>query len=128
MFADLARIRRRVMLCHRILVLAAVPFVFVNSPVYAQATGDRVTCTGTLIDVWIRPKGSWPLAVIYDAANKLTCSINRGGSGHDPLKPCDSGERCRVTGSYRKFGSEALGSVTYSIQKIETVERINAQQ
>jgi hypothetical protein len=84
------------MLYHRMSVLAAVSLVFVNTPAPAQAIGDRVTCTGTLIDVWLRPKGSWPLAVIYDATHKLTCSINREGSGHDPLKPCDSGEQSRV--------------------------------
>jgi hypothetical protein len=111
-------------MCQRAIALALVSFVFVNSAAPAQVVGDHVTCTGTLIDVWVKPKGSWPLAVIYDPANKLTCAISREGAGHDPLRPCDTGEQCRVSGSYRKFGQ---GRVTYSIQGIETVERVGGK-
>jgi hypothetical protein len=107
-------------MCYRAIALTLVSFVFLNSAAPAQVVGDHVTCTGTLIDVWLKPKGSWPLAVIYDADKQLTCAINREGSGHDPLKPCGAGEQCRVTGSYRKLGQ---GNVTYAIQRIETVER-----
>jgi hypothetical protein len=95
---------------------------------HAQKPGSRITCTGTLVDVWLTPKGSWPLAVIYDAAGKYTCSISREGAGHDPLKLCSAGERCQITGSFRKFGYETLDSVTYSIQKIDSIERLDDQR
>ena len=84
-----------------------------SHPALAQKT---VTCTGTLIDVWLKPKGEWPLAVIYDAAGGYTCTLDRTGAGHDPLRPCSAGEKCRVTGTYRTLG---IGEPkTYSIQTI----------
>jgi hypothetical protein len=48
------------------------------------AQRNTVTCTGTLIDVWLKPKGELPLAVIYDATGGYACSIDRPGEGHDP--------------------------------------------
>jgi hypothetical protein len=79
----------------------------------ALAQKNVITCTGTLIDVWLKPKAEWPLAVIYDANGGYTCSIDRTGAGHDPMRPCSAGEKCRVTGIYRKLGDQ-----TYSIQTI----------
>jgi hypothetical protein len=82
----------------------------------ASAQDKTVTCTGALVDVWIKRNAEWPLAVIYDANGKYTCSIDRSGSGHDPLRPCVAGEKCRVTGTYRVRG---IGEQkTYSIQMI----------
>jgi hypothetical protein len=86
-------------------------------PVRAQER--TVTCTGTLIDVWLKKNAEWPLAVIYDAAGNYTCSIDRGHAGHDPLRPCSAGEKCRVTGTYRILG---VGEQkTYSIQTITDI-------
>jgi hypothetical protein len=111
-----------------VLVIAAVLLVPTSCPAQVQKAEGRITCTGTLIDVWLTPKGRWPLAVIYDDAGRYTCSINRDGSGHDPLKPCAAGERCRITGSYREFGNKKLNSVTYSIQMIDSIDRVGEQQ
>jgi hypothetical protein len=108
--------------------MVVILLTFVGSSTYAQKAAGRITCTGTLIDVWLTPKGSWPLAVIYDAAGRYTCSISREGAGHDPLKPCSAGERCQINGSYRKLGYETLDSVTYSIQKIDSIERLDDQR
>jgi len=85
----------------------------VSHPAFAQKT---VTCSGTLINVWLKPKAEWPLAVIYDAAEGRTCTFDRSGAGHDPLQACSAGERCRITGTYRTLG---VGEPkTYAIQAI----------
>jgi hypothetical protein len=47
----------------------------------ALAQRNTVTCTGTLIDVWLKPRAEWPLAVIYDAAGGYTCSHRPIGRG-----------------------------------------------
>jgi hypothetical protein len=79
----------------------------------------RKDFTGALIDVWLKKNAEWPLAVIYDAAGNYTCSIDRGHAGHDPLRPCSAGEKCRVTGTYRILG---VGEQkTYSIQTITDI-------
>jgi hypothetical protein len=83
----------------------------------ASAEPNRIICTGTLVDVDLRARADWPLAVIYDAAGGYACTIERTGSGHDPLRPCSVGEQCRVVGSYRKIGQ------TYSIRAISSVAR-----
>jgi hypothetical protein len=114
---------RNAKMLRQALLITTVLLTYVGSYANAQKAADRITCAGVLIDVWLTPKGSWPLAVIYDADGKSTCSISREGAGHDPLKPCSVGERCKVTGTYRRFGYE--GSVTYSIQKIDSVGRLN---
>jgi len=76
----------------------------------------NITCTGRLIDVQTRPAG-WPLAVIYDVEAKRTCTIDRAEAEHDPMKPCNAGEQCRVSGTYRRVGN------TYSIRTIISVGR-----
>ena len=98
--------------------IAAAGLVLVACSAGAQ---DRtVTCAGTVIDVWVRNKAEWPLAVIYAATSKHTCSIDRTGSGHDPLGPCSAGEKCRVTGTYKLLG---IGDQrTYSIQTITSID------
>jgi hypothetical protein len=112
-----------------ILAIAAVLLVSASYPAaYAQETGNRITCTGTLVDVWLKPKDSWPLAVIYDEDGNYTCSIDRDNAGHDPLKPCAAGERCRITGTYRKHEGYAGANPTYSIQLFDSIERIGEQR
>ena len=86
-------------------------------PATAVAQPNRITCTGTLVDVAIRARDEWPLAVIYDADGGYTCTIDRTGAGHDPLRPCSVGEKCRVIGTFRKVGQ------TYSIRMIVSVDR-----
>lgn len=84
----------------------------------------QITCTGVLVDVWLNSKAMWPLGVIYDATNNYTCSIDRLHAGHEPLKPCNVGEQCRVTGiASRTLGYPDLGNPTYVIQQIISVER-----
>ena len=89
--------------------------LLVAGPVYAA---PQIACTGTLIDVDLRPRALWPLAVIYDEAGNYACTIDRGNSGHEPLKPCSMGEKCRVEGTYRKIGA------TCSIQIITSIDRV----
>ncbi|WP_141934682.1 hypothetical protein [Bradyrhizobium sp. UNPA324] len=97
------------------MIVGAVIFVALTD-YPARAQKNVITCTGTLIDVWLKPKADWPLAVIYDAAGGYACSIERMGAGHDPLRPCSVGKKCRVVGTYRKLG---VGEQpTYSIQTI----------
>jgi hypothetical protein len=85
------------------------------SPALAQK--NVVTCTGTLIEVDLKLRADWPLAVIYDTAGHYTCIIDRDGAGRDPLRPCNVGEKCRVVGSYsRKIGH------TYSIRTLTSVD------
>ena len=74
----------------------------------AGAQSNRITCSGILIDVDLRAGAEWPLAVIY-----------RSGSGHDPLRPCSVGEKCRIVGTFRKIGQ------TYSIKTIVSVNHLD---
>ena len=80
---------------------------------FAQSD-ESVTCTGKLTDIQARTKG-WPLAVIYDADARRTCTIDRAEAEQDPMKPCSAGERCRVNGTYRRVGN------IYSIRTIISV-------
>jgi hypothetical protein len=82
-----------------------------------------VTCTGTLIDVLLKPKAEWPLAVIYDANGGYTCSIDRTGARHDPMRPCSAGKMCRVTGIYQKFRDQ-----TYAIETIINLNNFSDEQ
>ena len=60
-----------------LLTMAAALSISAICPLYAQEKGNRVTCTGTLVDVWLKPRDPWPLAVIYDEIYKYTCAIDR---------------------------------------------------
>jgi len=82
---------------------------------FAQ-TDESVTCIGKLMDIQTRTKG-WPLAVIYDADARRTCTVDRAEFEQDPMKPCGAGERCRISGTYRRVGN------TYSINTIISVDR-----
>ena len=84
------------------LIAASVP---------AQAKEPTIKCAGLLVDVDLKPNAS-PLAVIYDEEQHRVCTIDRTGSGHDPLKHCLSGTLCWVRGTYQKVGN------TYSIRTI----------
>src|SRR5215475_8434610 len=91
--------------------------LFALSPgAFAQQSDESVTCTGKLMDIQTRAKG-WPLAVVYDADARRTCTIDRADAEQDPMKPCSAGEICRVNGTYRKVGN------TYSILTIISVDR-----
>lgn len=81
-------------------------------PAVSQVKGDRVTCTGMLINVSLDRKADFPIAIIYDAEGDYTCLIDRGRAGHDPLKPCHQGADCRFIGTSKK----QIGN-TYFIDK-----------
>ena len=87
-----------------------------QSGAFAQQSEESVTCTGKLMDIQTRTKG-WPLAVVYDANARRTCTIDRAEAEQDPMKPCSAGEICRVNGTYRRVGN------TYSILTIISVDR-----
>jgi hypothetical protein len=91
----------------------------------ANAQGNRVICTGVLINVYVKPhinaQHDWPLAIIYDVSGDYTCTIDRSGSGHDPLQPCSAGEKCRVVGTFeRKIKGEY--AKTYLINTLISVD------
>ena len=74
--------------------------------VEAGSKGDDITCSGTLIDVDVKPGAVWPLAVVYDIEGRRACVIDRLNAGHDPLRgACNVGEGCTVSGIIgRKIG------------------------
>jgi hypothetical protein len=96
----------------------AIVFAFLLAllSVPATAQSDRITCTGILTEAETRTS-AWPLGIIHDAGGHYMCTIDRTASGHDPLKPCSVGNKCRLIGTFRKVGQ------TYSIQAIISVDR-----
>jgi hypothetical protein len=92
-----------------------VMLLILSYPAVAQSD-ESITCTGKLINIQTRTKG-WPLAVIYDADARRTCTVDRAEAEQDPMKPCSAGERCRISGTYRRVGN------TYSIHTIISVDR-----
>jgi hypothetical protein len=97
-------------------VVTAMMLVGLSPGAFAQQSDESVTCTGKLIDIQTRSKGL-PLAVVYDADARRTCTIDRADAKQDPMKPCNVGEICRVNGTYRRVGN------TYSILTIISVDR-----
>jgi len=95
--------------------LVLIMLLALSHGAFAQSD-ESVTCTGKLIDIQARTIGR-PLAVIYDADARRTCTIDRAEAEQDPIKPCSAGERCRVSGTYRRVGN------TYSIHTIISVDR-----
>ena len=94
---------------------------------YAQRKPDRtITCTGLTIDVGLRPN-AWALAVIYDAAGGYTCTIDRAGAGHDPMRPCSAGEKCRLVGIYSRKIDTGY-STTYVIDRINSLDTIEERR
>jgi hypothetical protein len=85
----------------------------------AGAQLNRITCTGIHIDVDVRTRAEWPLTVIWDTDGHYACTVDREGSGHDPLRPCSVGEKCRIVGTFRKVGQ------TYSIRTIVSVDHFD---
>jgi hypothetical protein len=67
--------------------------------------GEIVTCTGKLL-------GTKTHAVVVDSSGR-TCTVDIRGSGHDPMKTCEVGGPCRVTGTARRSASG-----TYAIDQI----------
>jgi hypothetical protein len=96
-------------------LLVLIMLVGLSPGVLAQSD-ESVTCTGKLMDIQTRTTG-WPLAVVYDADARRTCTIDRADADQDPMKPCSAGERCRVNGTYRRVGN------TYLILTIISVDR-----
>jgi hypothetical protein len=90
--------------------------LFALSPGAFAQSDETVTCTGKLTDIQTRVKGR-PLAIVYDADARRTCTFDRADAEEDPMKPCSAGEICRVNGTYRKVGN------TYSILTIISVDR-----
>ena len=100
-------------------VMAAV--VMATTLVRAQTPDRTITCTGTLIEVAMRSK-VWSLAVIYDAAGGYTCTVDRSGSRHDPMRPCSMGDTCRLVGIYsRKIDTN------YFIDRISSVDIVEGR-
>ena len=99
----------------KILIAAAIALT-VTSAQTMEKKSDRISCTGTLMEVDVRKNADWPLAVIWDTDGKYACTIDRSGSGHDPLRGCNVGEKCRVVGTFQKIGQ------TYSIKIIDRIE------
>ena len=99
-------------------IASAAVGIFLLAPLSIPATGqpDRITCTGILTEAETRTS-AWPLRIIHDAVGHYMCTIDRAASGHDPLKPCSVGDKCRVIGTFHKVGQ------TYSIEKIISVDR-----
>jgi len=98
-----------------LLAAVSVLFLIATNPLLAQK--NNITCAGMLIDVDLKPRGDFPLAVIYDAAGGYTCLIDRSGAGHDPLRPCSARQKCRVSGTFsRKIGQ------TYTIRTLISVD------
>jgi hypothetical protein len=113
--------RKAAMTVTKISIAAALALALTAN---AQAGAQKqITCTGVLVDVWLNSKAMWPLGVIYDATNNYTCSVDRLNSGHEPLKPCNVGEQCRVTGIASQLGNPVFGNPTYVIQQSISVER-----
>jgi hypothetical protein len=82
----------------------------------AKAESDAVTCTGILTEAETRTS-AWPLGVIQDTNGYYFCTIDRTASGHDLLKACSLGDKCRVIGTFQKVGP------TYSIVRVISVTR-----
>ena len=91
--------------------MRVVKWAFILSTIVSPASAATIKCAGLLVDVDLKTNAS-PLAVIYDQEQNRVCTIDRTGSGHDPLKHCLSGTLCWVRGTYQKVGN------TYSIRTI----------
>jgi len=63
-----------------------------------NADNNSIVCDGILVDVWLSSKAMWPLATIQDSQGGYVCTFNRGRAGHEPLKACTAGQRCRLVG------------------------------
>ena len=101
--------QRTIALC----VMAAV--VMATTLVRAQTPDRTITCTGTLIDVAMRSK-VWSLAVIYDAAGGYTCTVDRSGSRHDPMRPCLDGATLAALSASTAARSTPTTSSTASVR------------
>jgi hypothetical protein len=99
-------------------IVTAMMLVSLSPGAFAQQSDKSVICTGKLMDIQTRSKGL-PLAVVYDADARRTCTIDRADAEQDPMKPCSVGEICRVNGTYRRVGN------TYSILTIISVDRLD---
>jgi len=102
----------------RIICALIVPALLIDSlGLGAKAETDQVTCTGILTEAETRTS-AWPLGVIQDTDGHYFCTIDRSASGHDLLKACSLGGKCRVIGTFHKTGA------TYSILRILSAGRV----
>ena len=101
------------------LFVAGVLWLF--APHLAVAQDNSVTCTGTLVDLTLKP-GEWPMGLIYDAAGRYTCIIDRGDAAQDRLRRCAAGHRCRLVGTYEK-----KTGTSFSIDRIISAEKLPDQ-
>ena len=99
------------------LLTTAAILVALIAPTHARERTITMSCTGTLIDVWLKSNDEWPLAVIH--GDGYTCTIDRTGSRHDPLRFCNVNEKCRVTGDYQIVNRDPL---TYRLRSIDNIE------
>ena len=84
----------------RKLLLTIAVVAVLTWPAVAKNT---VSCTGSMIDVFIDARADFPVAIVYDADNDRTCVLDRGRAGHDPLRGnCIVGDRCTIHGVYRR--------------------------
>jgi hypothetical protein len=99
----------------RLVSALIVPALLIDSLSWrAKAESDAVTCTGILTETETR-RSAWPLGVIQDTSGHYFCT--RTASGHDLLKACSLGDKCRVIGTFQKVGP------TYSILRVISVTR-----
>lgn len=98
----------------RFLIILAL---LIGSPnLEARAESNQVTCTGILTEAETRTS-AWPLGVIQDMKGHYFCTIDRSVPGHDLIKACSLGDKCRVIGTFQKVG------FTYSILRVISVTR-----
>jgi len=102
--------------------LATAAILMVGTALNVHAQNRTITCTGLMVDIGLRPN-AWALAVIYDAEGNYTCTIDRGGAGHDPMRPCSAGEKCKLTGDYKRR-IETGYSITYVIDRITSLDTV----
>jgi len=88
-------------------------FLVVPFPAYA----DDITCSGALVNI-NQPHGDPPLGIVFDDSGEFSCSVDRRGAKHDPLKSCIAGYRCRISGSYVANGR------TYNMDEIKSAGAI----
>jgi hypothetical protein len=84
--------------------------LFLAAGCHAAVAQNRVTCTGILIEVYMKPHVDFPMAVVYDNTESPfthTCVLDLGHAGHWPLRgACSPGQKCVLIGRYfKKIGN-----------------------
>jgi hypothetical protein len=81
-------------------------------PLPVQAA-EVLTCTGRLSE-------TRTMAVVVDPAG-YTCTVDMRGAGHDPMRPCAVGDKCRLTGRGHRTGTAGK---SYAIDEIVAVDPV----